>query len=256
MAKTPAAQQTEPAATRQENPFLVASRLEITHILQAMMRDAALISVNADADNFFLTSLLAIDEHAGCMYLERGRDKAGFAAAHKNRTLSYSATLNKVQIRFTCGSIEATHYAGQEVYKVPLPGELLRIQRREYYRVPTPIVNPVKCRITAGEDTSDASVELNLSDIGCGGIAVQSPPALFTPVLGAYYSSVILLPGTAGLRMAIQSRNAFMVTLRNGKITQRCGFAFLDPTENTLATIQRYIMTLERQRRNHAARDG
>ena len=40
-----------------------------------------------------------------------------------------------------------------------------------------------------------------------------------------------------------------MITLANGKTSQRSGFAFVRPAESLLATIQRYIMNLERVRR-------
>jgi flagellar brake protein len=235
----------------QDNPFIVESHLEIMHILHAIMRESALITVNLDVNDFFLTSLLAIDESANCIYLERGHGRPILSNGQKSRRLSFNTTLDKVQIRFACEGIEATDYARREAYRIALPKELLRIQRREFYRVPTPIAAPIKCSIYTDEHAGNGSVELNICDIGCGGIAVQSHPTLFTPALGTCYSSIVYLPATAGLRIKVQARNAFMMTLRNGKITQRCGFAFLEPSEQMLATVQRYILALERQRRTH-----
>lgn len=246
----------EPTIAGQDNPFMVGSRLEITHILQAIAREASLITVNLDAGDFFLTSLLAVDENAGCMYLERGRSQPRLPNALQHRKLMYSTMLDKVQIRFGCVGIDAVTYAGTDAYEIPLPAELLRIQRREFYRIRTPITSPAKCRISADESTGDARVELNLCDISCGGVAVQSPPSLFTPELGITYACDILLPSTPALKVQMQARNAFMVTLLNGKITQRSGFAFVNPAENMVATVQRYILLLERQRRLQGGRDS
>jgi c-di-GMP-binding flagellar brake protein YcgR len=95
-----------------------------------------------------------------------------------------------------------------------------------------------------------ASVELSLIDISCGGIAVLTPPELFRPELGACYDCTIHLPGATALRTRVQARNAFMMTLASGKSAQRAGFAFVDLRESMLATIQRYIMGLERKRKN------
>lgn len=230
---------------------MVVSRLEITHILRAIMREAALITVTLSADDFFLTSILAIDEDSNSVILERGRGRPRLSHALKSHPLSCSTTLYKVSIRFGGTGIEAADYGGSEAYRIALPAELLRIQRRDNYRVPTPLASPVKCRIAADESAGDPSVELNLYDISCGGIAVQSPPALFTPDLGTPCQCTVLLPGTPGLRTATQARNTFMLTLANGKITQRCGFAFVNPPPTMLATVQRYILNLERQRRTH-----
>jgi hypothetical protein len=40
-----------------------------------------------------------------------------------------------------------------------------------------------------------------------------------------------------------------MITLADGKITERSGFAFVNLTENQVSAVQRYIMELERQRK-------
>lgn len=250
MPNTTATARVEPSLSGRDNPYLVGSDLEILHILHAIMREAALITVSLDVNDFFLTSLLAIDEDNDCMYLERARGRPELAKVVKNRRLSYGTSLDKVQIRFVCDGIEPALCNGIEAYRVPLPRELSRIQRREYYRVPTPIATPVKCRMSLDENAKDAAVELNICDISCGGIAVQSAPTLFTPEVGARYACTIFLPGTSGLRVSVQARNRFTNTLRNGTVTQRCGFTFLNPPENVLASIQRYIMTLERQRRS------
>lgn len=247
----------EPTIRGQDNPFLVDSRLEILHILHAIMREATLITVNVDVNDFFLTSVLAIDDDAGYLYLERGRSRPPLSNVFKNRRLHYNTTLDRIKIRFTSTGIETVMHAGGEAYRVPVPDELARIQRREFYRVPTPIMTPLKCHISGIEtrDGTHRSVELAVADISCGGVAVQSPPELFTPELGTQYHCTLLLPDSAGLRLTVQARNAFVQTLRSGKITQRCGFSFQNAPEALLAGIQRYILHLERQLRARAARE-
>ena len=96
---------------------------------------------------------------------------------------------------------------------------------------------------------------MSLVDISCGGIAVLTPPELFTPELGANYDCALHLPGSAALRTQVQARNAFMMRLANGKVAQRSGFAFVNLRESMLATVHRYIMVLERQRKTQAVRD-
>jgi c-di-GMP-binding flagellar brake protein YcgR len=106
--------------------------------------------------------------------------------------------------------------------------------------------------MSALDTEQPASIELTLHDISCGGLAVVTPPSLFTPEIGVKYNCTIALPGTSGVRAVIQARNAFMITLANGKVSQRSGFAFVRPAESLLATIQRYIMNLERARRQNS----
>ena len=244
----------EPPIAGHDDPFTVASRLEITHILHAIMRDAALITVHVDVIDFFLTSVLAIDEKENCMYLERGRGRATLSNALTHRKFSYSTALDKVRISFACEGIEPVSYAGEPAYKIALPIALQRIQRRESYRMATPVAMPVKCQIFANGNPGEGGVDLMLYDISCGGIAVRSLPASFYLAFGESYSSTLFLPGTSGLQIMLQARNAFMITLLNGETTQRAGFAFVNPPESILATIQRYILTLERQHRSRGGR--
>ena len=130
----------------------------------------------------------------------------------------------------------------------------MRLQRREYYRMAIPVSAPVKCTLSAVDGDTSAAVQLNVLDISCGGIAVLTPPEMFSPELGNHYACTIQLPGIPPLRMKVQARNGFMVKLATGKPMQRNGFAFVNLPENMLAAIQRYIMNVERERRTRAAR--
>ena len=241
----------EPPQTVDDNQYTVASRLEITQILSAIMRQNALITASPGGDDFFLTSIVAIDDDNDVLTLECGRHQQQNLNALKKQRLLCSTALDKVKIQFLCEHIEIAGSEGEPLFKMPLPREMLRLQRREHFRMAIPMSTAVKCIVTAldAEQPQPANVELSLHDISCGGIAVITPPALFTPELGAKYNCVIGLPGTPGVRAVIQARNAFMITLANGKVTQRSGFAFVRPTESLLATIQRYILNLERARR-------
>ena len=234
-----------------DNQYTVASRLEIAQILNAIMRQNTLITASPGGDDFFLTSIVSVDDRTDCLMLECGRHQQQIQSALKKQRLMCSTSLDKVKIRFLCEGIEIAGSEREPLLKMPLPRELLRLQRREHFRIGTPMSGAVKCTITAldADQTQAGNVELNLHDISCGGIAVMTPPTLFTPELGTKYNCLIGLPGTAGVRAVIQARNAFMITLANGKVTQRSGFAFVKPAESLLATIQRYIMNLERTRR-------
>ena len=237
-----------------ETQYTVASRLEISQILHAIMRQKTLITASPGGDDFFLTSIVAIDDQRGSLALECGRNPQQAQAALRKQRLHCATALDKVRIEFTCDGLEMAGSEREPAYRMPLPREMLRLQRREHFRIPVPLATPVKCTLSAldGAPLQPASVELNLHDISCGGLAVITPPALFTPELGVKYNCSIALPGTAGMRTVVQARNAFMITLANGKVSQRSGFGFVRPAESLLATIQRYIMNLERARRQNS----
>jgi c-di-GMP-binding flagellar brake protein YcgR len=243
--------ETEPDDLAGQNQYAVGSRLEILQILAAIMRQGALVTASPGGNSFFLTAITAIDEDDGTLLLECGRQQEQIENVLKQQRLKCSTALDKVKIQFMCEGIEIVDTGRGLAFKMPLPQEMIRLQRREHFRIGIPMASPVKCAIflPEPEPAQPAKVELSVHDISGGGIAVITPPALFTPEIGAEYSCLISLPGTTGARALIQARNAFMITLANGKVTQRSGFAFVRPAESLLATIQRYIMNLERARR-------
>lgn len=235
------------------NAFMIGSKLEIVHILHALMRKAALITVNVDAREFFLTSVLGIDEQSNRLYFERGRAAAHFDSIPPNRKLSYRTKLEQVEIRFSSTGIQPTTYAGNEAYAIPLPDEIQRIQRRESYRVRTPLIKALKCRLSREGSPGEGAVELNIVNISCGGIAIQSPPEQFRPEAGERYDCVLLLPGTPGLQVTVKICDTSETKLLNGNTSRSTGCAFVAPPESTRAAIQRYIMALERQQRSQRA---
>lgn len=246
----------ELSAAQDYHQYAIASRLEIRQLLDAIARQSALITASVGGDDFFLTSIVAVDATADFLLLECGRQSEQAQRVLKKRRLLCSTSLDKIKIQFFCEHIEPAVFQGRDAFKAALPQELMRLQRREYFRAATPLATPVRCTISARPDDAASAVTLSLLDISCGGIAVLTPPALFAPDLGMQYACAIHLTGTAPLHTQVEARNAFVVKLANGKTTQRSGFAFVDLTESKLATVQRYIMGLERARRSRATRDA
>jgi len=227
--------------------YLTKSRLEIRRILNSIMEQGATLSTPVGGDDM-LMSIVAVDEDEDYLLFDASQHHQYKEKALEQEQLFWSTSLEKIKIQFGCQPIEFTQHERQRVLKTEIPRELMRLQRREYYRMATPVSPPVKCTLNTRKGSTPVTLEFNLLDISCGGVSVVTPPEVFAPELGAVYSCVVDLPGKQ-LRAHVQARNAFMTTLDNGKVTERSGFAFVNLTENQLSTIQRYIMELERQRK-------
>jgi flagellar brake protein len=242
----------KPSATNDYHQFTVGSRLEISQLLHAIMRQGALVTASVGDDDFFATTIVAIDEEEEYLLLEYSGDNEQAQRVLKAQRLPCDTSLDKVKIQFVCAQIEADEYNGGAAFKTALPRELMRLQRREYFRISIPGTAPVKCTLSGVDGRAPAAVQLSLRDISCGGLSVLTLPDTFQPELGTHYACTIHLPGVPALRTRVKACNAFTVKLANGKLTQRSGFAFVSLPESMLSAIQRYIMSIERQRRQHA----
>jgi c-di-GMP-binding flagellar brake protein YcgR len=235
-----------------DTKFVTVSRLEISQILHALERDAALVTASLGEDNFFLTSILEVNDDAQRLLIEIGKDNPYKTRLLAGQHLACVTSLKKIKIRFELSALTLVTYREQAAFSAPLPRQLMRLQRREYYRMPTPVLKSVTCSISSlGKDA--APLQFNVLEMSCGGITVIIPPEIFSPELGAYYECNIRLPGSELLKTRVWSRNAVLVTLANGKRSQRSGFGFVDLPQRAVVMIQRYLMQLECERKERGA---
>jgi len=133
-----------------------------------------------------------------------------------------------------------------------LPETLLRLQRREYFRLSTPIASPIKCTIPMKRADGSALVaDAPLLDISGGGVGLMVSPEQ----AGLYETEMtfsdcrISLPDEGVLVTTLRVRNAFDVTARNGAHYVRVGCEFIELQGARLSLIQRYITRIERERK-------
>ncbi len=133
-----------------------------------------------------------------------------------------------------------------------MPQKLIRLQRREFFRLSTPIVNPVPCIIPiSNEDNpeADRTLELTLVDVSLGGVGViTADPLDELLVIGASFDQCkINFPEVGETNLTLQVRNITQVTQKDGAVKYRVGLQFISPSRGNEGLINRYTYNLERQ---------
>ena len=229
--------------------FEVASRKEISSLLRGIGEKNQLIRmlIQGEAD-VCVTSILEVDEHSGTVLLDCSIDKEQNKRVLASRRLSFETTLDKVRILFATDHIESTLFEGNPAFKIALPATLIRLQRREYYRIATPVTNPVRVVIPLPPELG-GSTTFPLADISCGGIAILDNKMILGDTIGKNYLDCrIDLPEIGQVATALQVRNSLDLTLLNNKSNRRLGCEFVNIPRGMLAYVQRYITKLERER--------
>ena len=231
--------------------FRIHSEIDILFILRGIMQTNSLITLYPDyASDFILTSILAIDTNKKEMVMDYGIDDKHCQKALHSKALVFVTTQNRVKIEFVCDQIRKIQFDGKDAFAVNIPKSLLRIQRRNHFRITTPIAKPLKCVIPIPGKDASAKAEVALLDISCGGIAVidHHPIIDFDP--GMIYSDcVIALPEIGTITVTIQVKNTYEITLRNGQNCMRAGCQFIELAASMEAMIQRYIIKQEQIRK-------
>ena len=234
-----------------EESYAIHNESDIQFVLRGIMQARSLITLYFDQGNsFILTSILAIDPRNKNMILDYGNDEKLNQKILNTAKLTCVTSQAKVKVEFKCNSIKKIQFQDNNAFIVNLPTSLIRMQRRDFFRITTPSVRPLKCIIPLAAEYKAKTAEVVLLDISCGGIAVidQHPIVSFDP--GTIFKNCqITLPEIGTITTDIQVRNTYEVTLHNEVTCKRAGCEFIKPSTKILAMIQRYIVKLEQKHR-------
>jgi c-di-GMP-binding flagellar brake protein YcgR len=236
--------------------YLLFSRAEILYVLRAITQKGSLVTVTFDAGNqFFLTSLLTLSSDGNWLYFDPGSDQAVNQRALKASRLAITTTLDKVKIQFSVDGLHTSEFHDRPAFAAKTPETLLRLQRREYYRLSTPIAAPLTCRFSLPDGAPTKRHEGSVVDISGGGIGLSLPTAdtAIFPTGTLLKDCRIELPEEGLLETELCVRNAFTVSAKSGIQHARIGCEYVDLPGTRLSMIQRYITRVERERKAREA---
>lgn len=230
--------------------YLIHSRLEILYILRAIQHKNELVTAYFNQGNdFILTSIIEVDSDS--LILDYGTNEALNQRIANSGKIILVTTQDRVKVQFVVDGVKQVEYLGRPAFRAEIPGELLKLQRREYYRLSTPMINPIRCSLTPPGKTR---VDLIIADISLGGIAVTNYQNEVALEIGDRFPGCrIVLPDIGIVTTGIEIRNEHEITLKNGAKVHRAGCMFIDLPATQQAMIQRYIIKLDRERRARLA---
>ncbi|HZV99127.1 MAG TPA: flagellar brake protein [Methylophilaceae bacterium] len=225
---------------------LVFNRMEIISIMHGLIKQRELVSATFNSNELVLTAVLKVDADNNRLFLDYGPNEMVNQRILKAGKIHFNTVLDNVKIEFASTEISTINFDGANAFLIPLPPQVRRLQRREYYRVATPVVAPVVCRIPVAGKIQD----IPLIDISAGGVGLILPPDNQTllELAASYPGCRINLPGIGEVEVSLSVQNTQEVTMKNGKKYQRTGCLFQNIRPGTQAVIQRYITKLERER--------
>ena len=233
--------------------YLLYSKSEILAVLRPMIQKGAMITVYFDQGrSFLLTSMIALGANNDEFILDIGSDNEMNRRALLAKKLIFTAMIDKVKIQFSLSQLAQTQYEGHPAFLGKIPERLLRLQRREYFRLSTPIANPLKLHATLKRaDGSVLQVKFPLLDISGGGVGltVSLEQAQLLQKDDRLEDSKLMLPDEGLLISTLCVRNLFDVTTRSGSRFVRAGCEFTDLPPARLSLVQRYITRIERERK-------
>jgi c-di-GMP-binding flagellar brake protein YcgR len=237
------------AADAADERFLVRNPRQLRQLLRSLIDQRSLINAHIDGrDRSFPTALLDLDEDDDVLLLDGSPQEAANRAAEQADHLLCFAQLERVMVRFRLHGLQRIDNEGHVAFRAALPEELVHLQRRELYRLETPITDSPQLLLPAGEARAEA-LSMRVVDISGGGLAVTVPSdsALFS--LQKRYPAQLSMPDGPDLQIELVVCNLLPQRLPNGTEVKRVGMRFETLPRGADSAIQRYIFRVDRQRK-------
>jgi c-di-GMP-binding flagellar brake protein YcgR len=235
--------------------FRVESRREIVALLRQIGEKNQLVRmlVHGEAD-VCVTSILEVDPDNDTFLLDRSIERDQNRRIQAASKISCETSLDKIRILFKLESVREVAYDNSTALEADIPETLVRLQRREFYRMATPVTNPVRVVVPLPEELGGGSATFPLADISCGGIAFLDNKLMLGEAAGRTLEGCRLdLPDVGPVVTNLEIRNMQDVTLLNNKTARRFGCMFSGISRGNMGNVQRYITKLERERNSRLA---
>jgi flagellar brake protein len=227
-------------------PYQVNSRREIIHLLRGIKEDKQLVRmIFNNGSEAIVTSILDIDEAGNRVIVDCAPEQQQNDRIVSSDNISFESTLNRIRIMFFSSRLVNCHHAGKPALRMALPSNIIRLQRREFYRVRTPRT-PIRIPVMTNEGLSEVTAYLR--DISAGGISIMDERMALDNTVGRVYEDCrITLSDNSIIITSIEIKNSYELLLENDMKARVLGFQFYAIPSQTKMLLQRYISKVERE---------
>jgi flagellar brake protein len=241
-----------------DSKYLLTTPNEVLACLYALAQGNTVVSAYLDSgETFFLTGVIAVDEKNRTFLIDAPNNPQHLAAALAAKRLTLTASLNRVKIEIRPGNIRAGEHQGLPCLIAAIPERIVRMQRREFFRVEPLVSQPAHCLVTLPGSNS-GEIQLPVVDVSAGGLGLLGKASMqpdFTPGL-ALNASRLQIPEAPELLVDLRVCKAFLYAARNGLEHLHIGCEFVNLSIGRQSQVDRYIARLERERKSRQSRLG
>jgi flagellar brake protein len=233
--------------------FLLSDRREIVLYLTLLAKRRSIFTAYLnEGQRFFLTSIVAVDESGGMIYFDQPDDEANNTTAQQARQVTMVTNLDRIKIQIRLATLTHGSHQNQKIIGAPIPQSMLRLQRREFFRLEPPVDSPIHCKLgTQGMDGTSRTFELPLADISGGGVSLCGPTEIvnYFPRDALFPNCRLEIPDEGVIQVTLRVRKTVEMSGQSGHHDLRIGCEFVNLPAMRLAFIERYITRIERERK-------
>lgn len=228
----------------------IQNSIQIISNLTLLQKSNCYITVSfGESDESFITTILEIDKKNNTLYVDYAPKEYLSRLVLSAATVNFRAALEGILVKFETTKLTKTQHKGNPAFSLPIPKPLFWQERREYYRMKSPLSRQSFCEVTLPELEP---LKLRLNDISLTG---------FSMLCDTPKATSLLAPGTkleeCKLSLAEVGESFISFEVRSRYLTNpqkidpikiyRIGCKFIRISASFEMQVQRYIQQLERE---------
>jgi len=231
----------------EESDFIIHNPKEILSVLRDVSVHKSRVALYFNDDNsMVLTLLLAVDETG--VWVDAAPSPMDNRHIERSSRIVFVSTHNQAKVQWVSTETSQCIYENSSAFFLPLPKKLLRLQRRDYYRLLTREPEALTCLIRPLPEQAHIHHKVTVMDISIGGIALVCKEDGVDLQAGMQYQNCeIDLPDIGTINATIEVKNTFEVTARNGNVSRRAGCVFVKPSGEVSKMLQRFVAQMQQQ---------
>ena len=232
--------------------FVLRDPAQIAHLLRRLLDIAAPITASyGNGGEVLHTKLTSITRDERSIYLAWDGDDEKNATVAASGRLACMTELDGIRVQFAL-TVDGS-FARAHAFAARMPESLLRIQRRDYFRLITPTAAGIVCTLPGPRPNDPRHrVAAPVVDISGSGLAILVPQGTPLAADAIIEHCQLRLADARSFDCVLSVRNLFKIIDAHGRVQIRLGCSFVRLPDTNVVAIQRYIRQAEVERKARA----
>lgn len=228
--------------------FSIQNPKQIVSHLTLLLKSKCLLTARFGAGNeSYITTLLAIDPEHNSVVLDCGSKEDVNQRILNAGKLTFDGDYNGIKVSFVGAGLKKIAHRGDPAFSMPIPKSIYWLQRREYYRVKSPLSKSSYCQLILKDREP---VNLKLYDLSLTGFAMLNVSREVSDLLipGEIYQNCKLVLADAGEGIiSFEIRAKYIINPDKLQKIQKIGCQFVNIKRPVEELVQRYMHQIQRE---------
>lgn len=228
--------------------FSIQNPKQIINRLSLLVKNRCQLGASFGTNNeSYITTILDINEQNNTVEFDCEPNDDLIQYILKAGEATFDTDYKGIKVSFTGAGLKRISPKGAPVFSVAIPESLLWLERREYYRVESPLSKPSYCQfIIEGRKP----VYLRLYDISLTGCALLNVSNEISELMipgTTIRDCKLILPGEVAGMISFEVCTKYIIDTDKFKNIQKIGCKFINLTNQLDEAIHRYMLQIQRK---------